>query len=374
MLQSMAFRNVGLFKSTNVIKYSNDEWTGCLGVLVGMNGSGKTMATECIRRCLHSDMSHSDSTIPDPTTPSYIMCKYELDPTVFCDLQGLQDKTINEFFRNIHDNIKVFGINGIFVKDNVKKKFLELSLTLRETSSETVKEASLLLVGTGDTGCYYHKENAKLQNVFNSIIQSHDKKGYTRAYEFAKKEEESMIHLEECLKLNHAGKENNQNDFNEIFRKLFGLLEGTVIFVYPMRGIGAAMGSEADEMITNQSENYMNAVRSSNMMTKYWKLMKEDEEIENEYNHIINTLIPNCRYKLALAEKDDKEVITLEDLDNPVTGRVPILKTPEGIFEAILFSLCLASRNIIQLFAMTSHLGVCIDNWLTTWLLILQNL
>ena len=347
MLQSMVFRNVGLFKSTNVIKFSNDDWTGCLGVLVGMNGSGKTMATECIRRCLHSDMSHSDSTIPDPTTPSYILCKYELDPKLLSHFQGFQDKTINEFFNNIQDNIQISGINGIFVKDNVKKKFLELSITLRETSSETGKEASLLLVGTGDTGCYYHKENAKLQNVFNSIIQSHDKKGYMikRAYESAKKEEESMIHLEECLKLNDTGKENNQNDFNEIFRKLFGLLEGTVIFVYPMRGIGAAMGSEADEMITNQSENYMNAVRSSNMMTKYWKLMKEDDEIENEYNHIINTLIPNCRYKLALEEKDDKEVITLEDLDNPVTGRVPILKTPEGIFEAILFSLCLASRN-----------------------------
>ena len=360
MLQLMAFRNVGLFKSANVIKFSNDDWSGCLGVLVGMNGSGKTMANECIRRCLHSDMSHSDSTIPDPTTPSYILCKYELDPTVLRDLQGLQDKTITEFFRNIqHDNILISGINGVFVKQEDKKekmKFLEISLTPNKPSSETGKEASsettkqdsfsLLLLHSGR---YYYKENAKLLNVFNSIIRNQDED------KCAKKEKENMSQLEEWLDSNNSKyTENTEHDFNLIFEQLFGKL-GAVVFVYPMRGIGAAMGSQAETMGKEyQSENYRNAVQSAEMMKEYFKMKKANENMEREYNNIINTLVPNCRYALALEKKDGKEVITMKDSDNPVTGTVPILKAPEGIFEALLFTLCLATRK-------QSHITICYD-------------
>ena len=169
MLQLMAFRNVGLFKSTNVIKFSNDEWSGCLGVLVGMNGSGKTMANECIRRCLHSDMSHSDSTIPDPTTASYILCKYEFDPTLLRNLTDLaEDETIYNFSKNIYDSMKTTGITGIFIKNNVKSKFLELSVV--------EMNASVLLVQTekGKTVCHHQRENANLKNVFGTIIQNED--------------------------------------------------------------------------------------------------------------------------------------------------------------------------------------------------------
>ena len=353
MLQLIAFRNVGLFKSANVIKFSNDEWSGCLGVLVGMNGSGKTMANECIRRCLHSDMSHSDSTIPDPTTPSYILCKYELDPNVLRDLQGLQDKIIIEFFRNIqHDNILISGINGVFVKQEDKKekmKFLEISLTPNKASSETGKEASLLLVRREHSGRYYYKENAKLLNVFNSVIRNQDED------KCAKKEKENMSQLEEWLDSNNSKyTENTEQDFNLIFEQLFGKL-GAVIFVYPMRGIGAAMGSQAETMGKEyQSENYRNAVQNAEMMKEYFKMKKANENMEREYNNIINTLLPNCRYALALERKDDKEVMTMKDSDNPVTGTVPILKAPEGIFEAILFSLCLATRK-------QSHITICYD-------------
>ena len=348
MLQSMAFRNVGLFKSTNVIKFSNDEWTGCLGVLVGMNASGKTMATECIRRCLHSDMSHSDSTIPDPTTPSYILCKYELDPKMLRNLTELaEDETIFNFSKNICDSMKTTGITGIFVKNNVKSKFLELSVV--------ESNASLLLVRTlnGETVHYhntYQKNAGCIQDVLNSIIQNEDERNDQNTAEYDGKDE-NMNCLENYLKLEAT---TTENDFNMIFEQLFGLLYGSVSFVYPMRGIGAAMGSESEEMNLNQSENYQNAVKSSKMMTKYWKIMKDNKEIENHYNHIINTLIPICRYELALEEKDDKEVLTLEDLDNPVTGRVPILKAPEGILEAILFSLCLATRK-------ESYMTLCYD-------------
>ena len=72
-------------------------------------------------------------------------------------------------------------------------KFLELSLEANEASSETGKEASLLLVRREHSGCNYYKENAQLQDVLNGIIQNQDEDKCT------KKEEENMSQLEEWL-------------------------------------------------------------------------------------------------------------------------------------------------------------------------------
>ena len=56
MLKYVEFQNVGLFSSSEKTKIecSNSGGTGKgrLGLLVGPNGTGKSMVFECVRRCL----------------------------------------------------------------------------------------------------------------------------------------------------------------------------------------------------------------------------------------------------------------------------------------------------------------------------------
>ena len=69
-------------------------------------------------------------------------------------------------------------------------------------------------------------------------------------------------------------------------------MSGAVILVYPMRGTGAAMGSQAEEMGKEyQTENYMNAVQSAKMMIKYLNEMNSNEDMKKEYTKIIYTLL-----------------------------------------------------------------------------------
>ena len=346
MLQSMVFRNVGLFKDTNVIQFRNDTWHGCLGVLVGINGSGKSMANECIRRCLHSDMSHSKSTIPDPTTPSYILCKFELDPILVKNLLDLADNDIIcDISKNVCLDTQITCATGVFVKDS-ESKFLELSVA--------ENRCNLLLIRKENASniCYYYKGNSNRQNIINSIIENENIRNDQNKAEC---DQNLLESLELCLKTNATNTGITEYEFNMIYNQLFGLEYGSVTFVYPMRGIGAAMGSHADQMKRDHfSANYENAVQNAKMMIKYWKLMKNCADIEVRYNRIINTLIPNCRYTLSIIKDKEKEILIMEDLDNPTTGNVHILKTPDGIFEALLFSLCLATRK-------QSYITICYD-------------
>ena len=93
MLKRLVFGNIGLFRYKNVV---NCE--GGLAILVGENGSGKTMMTECIRRCLSSQISQSDSTVPDKSQYSYSFCEFKIDPE---DLKQLMSESFVQKYREV---------------------------------------------------------------------------------------------------------------------------------------------------------------------------------------------------------------------------------------------------------------------------------
>ena len=387
MLQSMVFGNVGLFKENNVLR-CNGHGKGNLAILTGVNGSGKSLANQCLQTCLDSKLPLYDyMTIPHRTRPSYVISWFLLDPVVIKNILSHENLTSDDNLRAFVDefekvNDEVTCVSGILAEENKgrKYKFLEIA------RSENI----LKLILRDDKRCDVICKNGDINNeksTLHGVMSALEKRGQgnideemknlkahlqTNKGDLKTKKLPKLLQLTWKLltrltlaqklllilklpwkllmritlvqkiwkmiwKLLQGNTGSKQEMFSKIFTELFGR-DGGVVFMYPQRGIGARMGSYS--AANHKEDIHKEVVRNAELLFTYWDKKRKDEYMEERYQRIMNELVPGCSYSLYY--DDAKGEYTVKDSEASDIGNVSILYMPEGIFEAMLFSLCLA--------------------------------
>ena len=328
MLKRLVFGNIGLFRYKNVV---NCE--GGLAILVGENGSGKTMMTECIRRCLSSQISQSDSTVPDKSQYSYSFCEFKIDPEVLKQLMSesfvQKYREVLEFFLELcsQNDIGLTGltcVTGFYKHENpqFKQKCLEFICNVNRPNIQK----SLLITKNYCTA--ENQYNFQKGSIFDRLVTGPG----------------NTTELFDDMKAQITEGRNyiQSETFEGIYNAVFGR-DGCVHMIYPHHGIGPSPDTASVKMEAME-ENYRTAAKNAELLERLWKKKLSDRRMTQEYDKFLEYVLPGCNYSFDF-EAGTGENIVMTDRSAAETGKVPILKTPEGILEIILFGLCIADKD-----------------------------
>lgn len=284
------------------------EFSEGLNLIIGGNNSGKSVIFEIIRRCMSTNLSATITSSYGESNRSFAICKFSKVPGLGVLFSGicryLEEETrqfsyVKFIIYKLTDEIYSCCANKYICKENVLMEDTVLASEKLDITNETKWK------------CIYNfLKNEELPQDVNTF-------------------EEEIVNL--CKGCDFQIKEENecQNKLKE--------LDNRFVATFPMRSIGPAQWTKSSRV---------NA-----------KLRVENEELTNERAEIIHSLFVNemsgfdrklsdenlrklthpKQYRLSREEIGDKTHVRINDQS--------LLRTPEGIVEAVQFALISSCKD-----------------------------
>ena len=144
---------------------------------------------------------------------------------------------------------------------------------------------------------------------------------------------------------------NDKIDDNEFvktcFEGLTNAIDNQSQHIFPHRGIGPMQDSLSEKM-AKAFENYRETDQNADLMNRMLDKMKKDEtgKFREKYKEVLEKMWPNCPFEVKSEEQPSCKLVLKDNEAKAGSGDVDLLKSPEGVYEAILFSLVMAKALV----------------------------
>ena len=382
MLKHVTFQNLGIFKSEKqfyIQAYSlSGSSEGCLSILIGESGSGKTCAIEFIRRCMSEEITKSESNICNTNKEAFVKCVFDFEPQIWKYLSKIDSLNVDlpVFVENEDDFLECTTINALKWLDSVYKESnsdVHVHTGVLYKRDGVVKYKFFLILGPdGSDSDFLLLERSTLTESGKQHIILQDCKSSNMLKELTppkdKVEESSLMELQSDSQELSSMAQPEENDrvltiidtFEEKFRSclnrmtpdmkectgqfitnvysnLFGR-EGRVCFVFGHRGIGPLDSSKSERMEEGHLNYNSTVVRAESIATILSCL---DEQQGKEYLKLAGEIIGDDSFEFR---KNTDNRVFLVDKYNP-KNEVDLLKAPEGVYEAHIIAFYLALQS-----------------------------
>ena len=307
MLRRVVLENFVNFTTRQEIKFEENESPY---ILVGENGSGKSVIFEGIRRCLKSSVSTTRSSLSDKSKPGFFFCKYD---TTRCKEAVLQN------YRNLY--------TGIIRTNDTVYKFVSTASTFFIDIDAPP--------GDGQSQQRWNNFEVTDTSEADSLFQMLDK-------------DVDGITIQKLFDHEHKSKLEKSK-----VETILDILDKYIVLTFPLRSIGPLQWSKSKNINSKQTEaNYKAASKRDEIITYFL-------ENQNEFNlklhdSIFQNLTGNSKLTFNFLEGPntsenldsiDRYIhVTSTDARLPV-GQYAFLKTPEGILEAKYFSIIMSNKT-----------------------------
>ncbi|XP_045204118.2 uncharacterized protein LOC123557015 [Mercenaria mercenaria] len=346
MLRSVCFENFVKFEGYQVLDFYDDGHV----TFIGENGSGKSSVLEGIRRCLKAELSTSVSSLPNTNQMSYFICNFDdgatEDKHVICGIvvipehEKKYDKDETENGRFMWFMMYLWGfivhcwmwLTNSLNKDKqmvktfykfVMKKSGPMHVNLMRVTWSTDDDCRIKSVDLNDitSDRFADKRKRFIDAVTKQASAGKDIKKYLGA----------VFRRNNVLEIKPKQKE-QCNDC----QKLLETLSTKIVFTFPLRSIGPLQWSESPRIHPNQRKNnYMEAEKRCEIIKCYLEDSDETKFDKDTERDIFKMITQSDDYTFELV--DGK-------IDLP-KRKYALLKTPEGILEAKIFSILMSGKQ-----------------------------
>ena len=145
--------------------------------------------------------------------------------------------------------------------------------------------------------------------------------------------------------------ENDKIDDNEFvktcFEGLTNAIDNQSQHIFPHRGIGPMQDSLSEKM-AKAFENYRETDQNADLMNRMLDKMKKDKtgKFREKYKEVLEKMWPNCPFEVKSEEQPSCKLVLKDNEAKAGSGDVDLLKSPEGVYESILFSLIMAKALV----------------------------
>ncbi|XP_063398962.1 uncharacterized protein LOC134683586 [Mytilus trossulus] len=332
MLRQMVFSNFIQFKDFQSLSFKDGPH-----FFIGANSSGKSSTLEILRRCMSTDINSTMSSSYDETKNAYAFCKFEIPRC-----------TNLEIFKNISTIW-----SGVVKRTN--KTFLKI-VWLRNSmlsTSTLVQVVDYIIDENGEFTVKRQKVvNAdqsigeeQLSRTMNKLVSITPQRDQTNSQLNTQKDDHLELALDLVDKMSlitdeelQANWTSNIDDFKMKLEDMQFIkkLESTYVATMPMRAIGTLQWTRSTK-IDKKEKNYQEACERAEIINE---LRTSDDVDQPEAERIFKFLTDPFEYEFFT----DPQKPGLMLVKETNTAEFPLLKTPEGVFEAKQFSLLMAHK------------------------------
>ncbi|VDI30730.1 Hypothetical predicted protein [Mytilus galloprovincialis] len=330
----MVFSNFIQFKDFQGLSFKDGPH-----FFIGANSSGKSSTLEILRRCMSTDINSTMSSTYDETKNAYAFCKFEIPRCTNLE---------------IFENISTIW-SGVVKRTN--KTFLKI-VWLRNSMLPPSTLVQVIYYIIDENGKFSVKRqkvvNAdksigeeQLSRTLNKLVSITPRRDQTNSQLNKQKDDLLEIVLDLVDKMSHITDEelhanwtSNVDDFQKKLEDMQFIkkVESTYVATMPMRAIGTLQWTRSKKIV-KQEENYQEACERAEIINE---LITSDEVDQPKAERIFKFLTGPFEYKFYLDPQRQGLMLVKETN----TAEFPLLKTPEGVFEAKQFSLLMAHKFV----------------------------
>lgn len=344
MLRALIVDNFVQFRSTQILNFEEGP-----NFIVGANSTGKTALFELTRRCLSRKRNPKISSVPDGSKAAFAICKFELSKTLAKTIKEVittNDSPVDPGSTSSADSdgvgqtsrflysgsvvlkdklFKLVTVHGhIFIsRKNLKDNFFDqtqqsIEVWSSKTPSSHAEQLSDLAKRFEDLGDLRenHQDNVtKASKNFIKVIEKFEK--------LSSENQESDVTIEDILLR----------------------LEAVIVVTFPVRGHGPLQWNQNPEM-GKENAGYGTYKDVSDGAVILQALLDSPDVDHKEAKETFDQITISNRFEFKKVRRSPNELNEYRhqhEIDVKENGvSFPFMKVPEGILEALHFSLLLA--------------------------------